>query len=159
MPKDVNKVIFIGNVGKDPEIRVLPSGMTVANFSLATNESVKDQMGGYHDRTEWHNIKVLDRRAEVVRDYVRKGTRLYIEGKQQTRSWDDKESGEKKYRTEVLVFDLILLSWPDGTTNGNSTSSRHNSNGNQRYASRVEHSGREDYANVGAADDDLDIPF
>lgn len=110
MAKSVNKVILLGNVGKDPEIRATPGGTMVATFSLATTDRTKDQTGNWTDRTEWHNLVAFQRTAEIIRDYVKKGSKLYIEGKIQTRSWDDKNSGEKKYRTEIIVNDLSLLS-------------------------------------------------
>lgn len=110
MAKSVNKVILLGNVGKDPEIRATGSGAIVATFSLATTDRTKDQSGNWSDRTEWHNLVAFQRTAEIVRDYVKKGSKLYIEGKIQTRSWDDKTTGEKKYRTEIIVNDLSLLS-------------------------------------------------
>jgi single-strand DNA-binding protein len=110
MAKSVNKIILLGNVGKDPEIRATGGGTMVANFSLATTDRTKDQSGNWTDRTEWHNLVAFQRTAEIVRDYVKKGSKLYVEGKIQTRSWDDKTSGEKKYRTEVLVNELVLLS-------------------------------------------------
>jgi single-strand DNA-binding protein len=110
MARSVNKVILVGNVGKDPEIRATGGGTMVANFSLATTDRAKDASGNWTDKTEWHNLVAFQRTAEIVRDYVKKGSKLYIEGKIQTRSWDDKTSGEKKYRTEVLVNDLVLLS-------------------------------------------------
>ena len=110
MARSVNKIILLGNVGKDPEFRATAGGTAVANFSLATTDRTKDQAGNWTDRTEWHNLVAFQRTAEIVRDYVKKGSKLYIEGKIQTRSWDDKTSGEKKYRTEVLVNELVLLS-------------------------------------------------
>src|SRR5215472_3908873 len=110
MAKSVNKVILLGNVGKDPEIRSTGGGTMVANFTLATSDRQKDAQGNWQDRTEWHNLVAFQRTAEIVRDYVKKGTKLYIEGKIQTRSWDDKESGQKRYRTEIIVNDLSLLS-------------------------------------------------
>ena len=106
MAKSVNKVILLGNVGKDPEIRSTPGGTMVANFTLATSDRQKDAQGNWQDRTEWHNLVAFTRTAEIVRDYVKKGSKLYIEGKIQTRSWDDKESGQKRYRTEIIVNDL-----------------------------------------------------
>src|ERR1700728_2573932 len=109
MAKGVNKVFLLGNVGKDPEIRATAGGMTIASFTLATADRQKDSTGNWADKTEWHNLVAFQRTAEIVRDYVKKGTQLYIEGKIQTRSWDDKESGQKKYRTEILVNDLQLL--------------------------------------------------
>ena len=110
MAKSVNKVILLGNVGKDPEIRATGSGMVVASFSLATTDRAKDQSGNWTDKTEWHNLVAFQRTAEIIRDYVKKGSKLYVEGKIQTRSWDDKNSGEKKYRTEIIVNDISLLS-------------------------------------------------
>jgi single-strand DNA-binding protein len=110
MPKSVNKVILLGNVGKDPEVKFLPSGSAVANFTLATSERFKDKGGEWQDRTEWHNLTAYQRLAEIVRDYVKKGSKLYIEGRIQTRSWDDQASGQKKYRTEIIVNEMVLLS-------------------------------------------------
>src|SRR5215831_8336029 len=118
MAKGVNKVILLGNVGKDPEIRSTPSGTTVASFSLATADRQKDQTGNWVDKTEWHNLVAFGRTAEIVRDYVKKGTQLFIEGKIQTRSWDDKDSGQKKYRTEILVNDMSLLGGGPGRGEG-----------------------------------------
>jgi single-strand DNA-binding protein len=109
MAKSVNKVILIGNLGKDPEIKYTPSGVPVAKFSLATNERYKDKAGEWQDRTEWHNIVAWQRLAEIVGEYVKKGSKIYIEGRLQTSSWEDKQSGEKKYRTEIVAQDLVLL--------------------------------------------------
>ncbi len=109
MAKSVNKVILVGNVGKDPEIKVAGSGASIATFSLATTDRTKDQTGNWTDRTEWHSLVAFQRTAEIIRDYVKKGSKLYIEGRIQTRSWDDKD-GQKKYRTEIIVNDLVLLS-------------------------------------------------
>ncbi len=110
MARSVNRVILLGNVGKDPEIRSTPNGMMVASFGLATSDRFQDAQGNWQDRTEWHNLKAFKRTAEIVRDYVKKGAKLYIEGKISTNSWDDKETGAKKYRTEILVNELVLLS-------------------------------------------------
>lgn len=110
MAKSVNKVILLGNVGKDPDIRATGGGTMVASFSLATTDRTKDQSGNWTDRTEWHNLVAFQRTAELIRDYVKKGSKLYVEGKIQTRSWDDKNTGEKKYRTEIIVNDISLLS-------------------------------------------------
>lgn len=110
MAKSVNKVFLLGNVGKDPDIRATGGGTTVASFSLATSERTKDQSGNWTDRTEWHNLVAYGKLAEIIRDYVKKGGKLFVEGRIQTRSWDDKNSGEKKYRTEIIVNELSLLS-------------------------------------------------
>ena len=110
MAKSVNKVILVGNLGKDPEVKVTPNGTTVAKFTLATNERYKDKNGQWQDRTEWHNLVAWQRTAEIVGEYVKKGSKVYIEGSLRTSSWDDKNTGEKKYRTEIWVNDLVLLS-------------------------------------------------
>ena len=123
MARSVNKVILVGNVGKDPEIKVASTGNAIATFSLATTDRTKDQTGNWTDRTEWHNLVAFARTAEIVRDYVKRGSKLYIEGRIQTRSWDDKD-GQKKYRTEIIVGDLVLLSGRgEGESSGNSSRS------------------------------------
>jgi len=109
MARGVNKVILVGNLGKDPEIKSTPSGMSIATFSLATTERAKDKDGNWQDRTEWHNAKAFGRTAEVVGEYLKKGRTVYIEGRIHYDSWDDKETGQKKYRTEIIVNDLIML--------------------------------------------------
>jgi single-strand DNA-binding protein len=118
MARSVNKVTLLGNVGKDPEIRSSASGVMVANLTLATSDRQKDAQGNWQDRTEWHNLVAFNRTAEIVRDYVKKGSKLFIEGKIQTRSWDDKETGAKRYRTEIIVNELILLSSRDEGAGG-----------------------------------------
>lgn len=110
MARSINKVTLLGNVGKDPEIRSSASGVMVANLTLATSDRFQDQQGNWQDRTEWHTLVAFKRTAEIVRDYVKKGSKIYVEGKLQTRSWDDKESGAKRYRTEIIVNELVLLS-------------------------------------------------
>jgi single-strand DNA-binding protein len=110
MSKTVNKVLLLGNVGKDPEIASTNGGMLVAKLSLATSERFKDKQGEWQERTEWHNLVAYARGAEILRDYVHKGSKLYVEGRLTTRSWDDKESGKKIYRTEIVVGDISLLS-------------------------------------------------
>ena len=117
MAKSVNKVILVGNVGQDPEVKYTPSGVPVAKFSLATNERFKDKNEQWQDRTEWHGIVAWQRLAEIVGEYVRKGTKLYVEGKLQTTNWQDRQSGEKKYRTEVVARDLVLLGSRDNGHN------------------------------------------
>lgn len=109
MPKSVNKVILVGNVGKDPEVRYSPSGTPVAKFSLATNEKFKDRSGEWQDRVEWHTIVAWQRLAEIVGEFVATGSKVYIEGKLQTSSWEDRQSGQTKYRTEIVARDLVLL--------------------------------------------------
>jgi single-strand DNA-binding protein len=108
--KSVNKVILLGNLGKDPELKYTPSGTAVAKFSLATNDRFKDKEGQWQDRTEWHNITAWARTAEIAGEYLKKGSKVYIEGSLRTHSWDDKQTGQKKYMTEIMVNDLVLLS-------------------------------------------------
>ena len=111
MAKSVNKVILIGTLGKDPELKYTPQGTAVTKFSMATNESYKDkQSGEWKERTDWHNIVCWQRTAEVAAEYLKKGRQVYIEGRLTTRSWDDKETGQKKYKTEIVANDLVLLS-------------------------------------------------
>ncbi|MGD0367670.1 MAG: single-stranded DNA-binding protein [Acidobacteriaceae bacterium] len=122
MARSVNKATLIGNVGKDPEIKVASNGNAVATFSLATSDRTKDQTGTWTDRTEWHNLVAFQRLAEIVRDYVKKGSKLYVEGRIQTRSWDDKDN-QKHYKTEIVINDLVLLSGRgDGESGGSSRS-------------------------------------
>lgn len=149
MAKGVNKVFLLGNVGKDPEIRATQGGMTIASFSLATADRQKDAQGNWADKTEWHNLVAFARTAEIVRDYVKKGTQVFVEGKIQTRSWDDKESGQKRYRTEILVNDLSLL--------GGGAGGRQSGEGGGYSRSSAPSSSAPDYADQGITDDD--IPF
>jgi single-strand DNA-binding protein len=106
--KMVNRVILIGNAGQDPEIRHLDSGVSVANFTLATNESYKDKSGERVTQTEWHRVVLWRGLAEVAEKYVKKGELLYIEGRLRTRSWDDKD-GNKRYTTEVFADTMKML--------------------------------------------------
>ena len=99
----INKVILFGNLTRDPELKALPSGMNVVNFSIATNRVFRDREGKKQEQTEFHNIVVFGRQADTVAQYMKKGSSVFIEGRLQTRSWDDKTSGEKKYRPEVIA--------------------------------------------------------
>lgn len=109
MAKSLNKVMLIGNLGRDPEVRYTPSGVAVATFTLATNESWKDQEGNTQERTEWHNIVAWRKLAEICGEWLKKGKKVYIEGRIQTRSYDDKNTGTKKYMTEIVADNLIML--------------------------------------------------
>ncbi len=108
MARSVNKVILIGNLGKDPELRYAPSGSAVASFSLATSEQWKDQEGNPQERTSWHNIVIWGKLAEIAAEYLKKGRKVYLEGRLQYRDYEDK-SGNKRYVTEVVVNDLVML--------------------------------------------------
>ena len=105
----VNKVILVGNLGRDPEIRSTTSGMPVANLSLATNRRWTDKEGNRQEQTEWHRIVCWGRQAEVAGQYLTKGKQIFVEGRLQTRSWDDKNTGEKRYRTEVICDNFQML--------------------------------------------------
>ena len=107
--KSVNKVILLGNLGKDPEMKVTPAGKPVAKFSLATNERFKDKDGNWQDRTEWHNIVLWERLAEIAGEYLKKGSKVYIEGRIRTDSWEDKQTNQKKYMTNIIGNELVLL--------------------------------------------------
>jgi single-strand DNA-binding protein len=155
MAKSVNKVILLGNVGKDPEIRSTPGGAIVANLSLATSDRYQDAQGNWQDRTEWHSLVAFKRTAEIIRDYVKKGSKLYVEGKLSTRSWDDKETGQKRYKTEIVVFDLSLLSGREEGAGSNGRS--YNSNSSAGYDQRT-NSGASDISQSAEISDD-DIPF
>src|SRR6185369_9165651 len=105
----INKVILVGRLGKDPEVRSTPSGTSVAKFSLATDERFTDKNGEKQERTEWHNIVAWGKLGEICGQYLRKGKLVYIEGSIRTDSWDDKESGQKKYRTEIVANTMKML--------------------------------------------------
>ncbi len=104
----VNKVILIGNLGKDPELKFTPSGVPMVKFSIATTERFKDSEGNQQERTEWHNIVLWRRQAEIANEYLKKGSPVYIEGRIQSHSWED-ENGVKKYMTEIVGLQIQLL--------------------------------------------------
>ena len=105
----VNKVILIGNLGRDPEVRSTPSGQPVASFTLATSRRWKDKNGQRQEQTEWHQIVVWGKQAEIAGQYLTKGKQIFLEGRLQTRSWDDRQTGEKRYRTEVVCDNFQML--------------------------------------------------
>ena len=119
----INKVILVGNLGRDPEVRSTNSGMPVTNFSLATNRRWKDREGNRQEATEWHNIVCFGRQAEVAGQYLARGRQVYVEGRLQTRSWEDKNSGETRYRTEIVCENFQMLGQrPGGNGGGGATS-------------------------------------
>ena len=118
MARGVNKVILIGNLGKDPETRSMPSGMQVANLNLATSESYKDkQSNEWVERTEWHRVALFGRLAEVASEYLKKGSKVYIEGSIRTRKWTDKE-GKERYSTEIIGNEMQMLDSKGGGQGG-----------------------------------------
>jgi single-strand DNA-binding protein len=114
----VNKVILVGNLGKDPEVRHLEGGNSVANFTLATNEHYKDKQGARVERTEWHNISAWRGLAELAEKYLKKGSQVYIEGKLRTRQYQDKDQ-QTRYITEIIAEEISLLGGRPGGSNGN----------------------------------------
>ena len=154
--KSVNKVILIGNLGKDPEVKYTQGGMPVAKFSLATNERFKDKEGQWQDRTEWHNIVAFQRLAEIVGEYLKKGGKCFIEGSLRTSSWDDKETGQKKYKTEIIANDLVLLS---GRGEGASTDSGGQARGAAAGGNNFDQRAPESDPAPSSPISDEDIPF
>jgi single-strand DNA-binding protein len=157
MAKSVNKVILLGNVGKDPEIRSTPSGTMVATFGLATSDRYQDPQGNWQDRTEWHNLVAFKRTAEIIRDYVKKGSKLYVEGSLRTSNWEDKQSGQKRYKTEIIVSDLSLLSGRDEGSGGGYNRGGADAGSASSYDQRPP-AGQDDVAQSAEISDD-DIPF
>ena len=118
MARGVNKVILIGNLGKEPEMRYTPNGVAVANLTLATSESWKDKTSGENvERTEWHRIVMFQRLAEIAGEYLHKGSKIYIEGRLQTRKWQDKTSGQDRYTTEIVADSMQMLDSKGGAGN------------------------------------------
>ena len=147
MAGSVNRVILVGRLGKDPEIKSIPSGTTLAKFSLATDEKFTDRSGEKQERTEWHNIVAWGKLGEICGQYLKKGKLVYIEGSLRTDSWEDKESGQKKYRTEVIASAMTMLdkrSDDEGGGGGGYTGSR-KSTGSSTSAPQAE--------------DDEEVPF
>jgi single-strand DNA-binding protein len=105
----LNKVLLIGNLGRDPETRYLPSGGAVCNFSIATSERFNDKSGQKQERTEWHNIVMYGKLAEIAQQYLKKGSNVYIEGRIQTSKWQDKTTGQDKYKTEIVADQMQML--------------------------------------------------
>lgn len=147
MARGVNKVILIGNLGKDPEIRYATNGNAIANITLATSESWKDkQTGEQVEKTEWHRVVFFRRLAEIVGEYLKKGSKVYIEGKLQTRKWQDKQ-GQDRYTTEIVANEMQMLD----SRGGGSTSF------NQQAPAQAE--SKPQPAMATADDFDDDIPF
>ncbi len=145
----INKVILVGRLGKDPEVRSTPSGTSVAKFSLATDERFTDKSGEKQDRTEWHNIVAWGKLGEICGQYLRKGKLVYIEGSIRTDSWDDKESGQKKYRTEIVARDMKMLDRRGDDEGGGGGSYGGSSRGSSRGSS----------APAPDMGDDEEVPF
>ncbi len=145
MSGSVNKVILVGRLGKDPEMKSSPSGMSIAKFSLATDERFTDKSGEKQDRTEWHNIVAFNRLAEICGQYLRKGKLVFIEGSIRTDSWEDKESGQKKYRTEIIANGMQMLGKREDEGSGGGSYSESSRNSPSSASSTIQ--------------DDEEVPF
>ena len=143
----INKVILVGRLGKDPEIRSTPSGQSVARFTVATDEKFTDKAGEKQERTEWHNIAAWGRLGEICGQYLRKGKLVYIEGSLRTDSWDDKETGQKRYKTEIVAREMKMLDRRGDEGGGGS--------GGGGYASR----GASKSSGPDVMEDDEEVPF
>lgn len=152
MARGINKVILIGNLGKDPQQRAMPSGKAVVNFTMATTDQWRDkQTGESKEATEWHNIVMFDRLAEIAAEYLRKGSQVYIEGKIRTRKWQDKD-GNDRYTTEIIANEMSMLG-------GRGGGDRSMGSGSERARDRHEEPARAaEPAGVAESFDD-DIPF
>ena len=151
----VNKAILIGNLGKDPEVRYMPSGEAIANITLATTDTWKDKSGEKQERTEWHRVSFFGRQAEVVGEYLKKGSQIYVEGRIQTRKWQDKE-GQDRYTTEIVADRMQML----GSRSGQGDASgRERSAGTHESAPAGEGKSGAKKPEGQFADMDDDIPF
>ncbi len=151
--RSVNKVILIGNLGGDPELRHTASNIPVVNFTVATNENWVNKEGAREERTEWHRVVAWRRLAEICHEYLRKGTQVYIEGKLQTRSWED-QSGQKRYMTEVVADEMVILGSRGGGGGGAAETGSYQ--GGQQPG---DGSSDQDYQPPAQAEDDDDLPF
>lgn len=157
MARGVNKVILIGNLGADVELRSMPSGMTSASFRVATSETWKDKQSGENkERTEWHNVTMFGRVAEIAGEYLKKGSKVYLEGSLRTRKWQDKQ-GNDRYTTEIVATEMQMLDSPSGggqQSSGGSRPAQQNSGGRRP----VQRPAEDDQTSDGGEFDD-DIPF
>jgi len=153
MARGVNKVILIGNLGKDPEVRYAPSGQAIANINIATSESWKDKTTGEkQEKTEWHRVVFFSRLAEIVGEYLKKGSQVYVEGRLQTRKWQDKE-GNDRYTTEIVANEMQMLGSRQG---GGAPAEDYNQD--KSYASKPAATTTAN-SGGGGGDFDDDIPF
>lgn len=118
MSGSVNRVILVGNLGSDPDVRTTATGQMVATLSIATSESFTDKQGQRQDRTEWHRVVLWAKLAELAQRYLGKGRKVYIEGRLQTRSWDDQQTGQKRYSTEIVASQMVFLDKGEGGAHG-----------------------------------------
>ena len=155
----LNKVMLIGNLGKDPEIRYTQAGSAVANFPLATTDRWTDRQGQRQERTEWHDIVAFDRLADLAQSYLKKGRSVYIEGRLQTRSWEDQQ-GQKRYRTEVVANSMQFLEPRSSGEQGNQASGMaEQSSRNENESTETESSSAAENQNEKEEYIKDDVPF
>jgi len=162
MARGVNKVIIVGNLGKDPDVRYMPSGSAVTNVTIATSESWKDkQSGEKQERTEWHNVVFFNRLGEIAGEYLKKGSKVYVEGSLRTRKWQDKTSGQDRYTTEIVASEMQMLDSKGGGGGGygGGQSQNQNQNQNQGGGSAPSNQSSAPAPAQGFDDFDDDIPF
>ncbi|HYU32522.1 MAG TPA: single-stranded DNA-binding protein [Thermoanaerobaculia bacterium] len=152
----LNKVLLIGNLGKDPEMRSLPSGQPVASFTLATSRRWRDKNGQKQEQTEWHQIVIFGKQAEIAGQYLTKGKQIYVEGRIQTRSWDDRQTGEKKYRTEIICDNFQMLGGRGGGGEFEAAGPAASTGGGASYGGGPSY---DDQSGGGGEPEDDDIPF
>jgi single-strand DNA-binding protein len=155
----VNKVILVGNLGRDPEVRYMPNGEAVCNFSIATTDTWKDKGGVKQERTEWHNIVMYRKLAEIAGEYLKKGRPAYIEGRLQTRKWQDKE-GADRYTTEIIADQMQMLGSREGGAEGGQADNTQQRPAAQRQATNTNTPPKQQNSSGGGFDDfEDDIPF
>ncbi len=165
MARGVNKVILVGNLGKDPDVRYMPSGSAVTNVTIATSESWKDkQTGEKQERTEWHNVVFFNRLGEIAGEYLKKGSKVYVEGSLRTRKWQDKTSGQDRYSTEIVASEMQMLDSRGGAGDsggyGSGQSQNQSQNQNQNQGGGAPSNQNQGSAPAQGFDDfDDDIPF
>jgi single-strand DNA-binding protein len=155
----VNKVLLIGNLGADPEVRYMPSGGAVANLRIATTESWKDQQGQQQERTEWHSIVIYGKLGEIAGQYLRKGSKVYVEGRLQTRKWQDKNTGQDRYSTEIVANEMTMLDRAGGQAPGEFAGSREKPGGYAPPPGPAQQAPDQGFPGGGMDDFDDDIPF
>jgi len=159
MARGVNKVILVGNLGKDPDVRYMPSGSAVTNVTIATSESWKDkQSGEKQERTEWHNVVFFNRLGEIAGEYLKKGSKVYVEGSLRTRKWQDKTSGQDRYSTEIVASEMQMLD-SKGGGGGGGYGGGQSQNQNQGGGSAPSNQSSAPAPAQGFDDFDDDIPF
>ena len=155
MARGINKVILVGNLGQDPQSRAMPSGKAVVNLRIATTDQWRDkQTGENRENTEWHNVVMFDRLAEIAAEYLRKGSQVYVEGRLRTRKWTDKE-GQDRYTTEVIANEMQML----GSRGGGGAGGGGGGGGGSSYEADAPRSGGTGGADSSKDDFDDDIPF